>query len=209
MSLIKLLARLAGGLLLVFLLVELGFAAGLRRAAMRWGATDEEARMSLPGDSLIPPTSVVSTRAITIHAPVAQVWPWIAQLGQERGGFYSYTWLENIFGAGMHNADQLLPAERQLKLGDRVSYFQDGPPGAHATVSLLEPGRYLSMGGWTFYLQPIDAVTTRLIVRYPSYPIEGSWINVVTYYGMFEQIHFIMETGMMMGIKQRAEGRLP
>jgi hypothetical protein len=66
---------------------------------LRWGATDEEIGRSWPGDELSPDPVSEATRAITIHAPVEAVWPWLVQIGQDRGGFYSYTWLENLFGA--------------------------------------------------------------------------------------------------------------
>jgi hypothetical protein len=89
----------------------------LRPWHMRWGATASEITMSLPGDAYILPQTIVSTRAITIRAPVAAVWPWIVQLGQGRGGFYSYEWLENLFAAGMHNADQITPELQRVSTG--------------------------------------------------------------------------------------------
>src|SRR4051812_23088582 len=63
---------------------------------LRWGATDEEAGEPLPGDDLRSDANVVATHAITIDAPAADVWPWLVQIGRGRGGFYSYTWLENL-----------------------------------------------------------------------------------------------------------------
>jgi hypothetical protein len=77
---------------------------------LRWGATAAEVARRLPGDELIPHPASVSTRAITIQAPVERVWPWVLQTGQERGGLYSYQWLENLFGSDIHNADRIMPA---------------------------------------------------------------------------------------------------
>lgn len=77
---------------LVGLLAVLAANAGAFRLWVRpwylhWGATLEESRQSLPGDEIIPDARSQQTRAITIHAPREQVWPWLAQLGQDRGGF--------------------------------------------------------------------------------------------------------------------------
>ena len=173
----------------------------VRPSFLHWGATDQEIGLSLPGDTEIPAGAIVSTRALTIHAPAAQIWPWIVQIGQGRGGFYSYAWLENLFAADMHNADRILPQFQNLKVGDRVSLQADGPA---SIVTQIEPGRALVMQGWTFYLQPIDEQTTRLIVRYPLVPGATPFEKFYKF-AIFEPAHFIMESGMMMGIKDRAE----
>jgi len=186
------------------LLLLVAYILVIRPWHLRWGATDAELATPLPGDSLLPEDSVVSTRALTIDAPVADVWPWLNQIGQERAGFYSYDWLENLFLARMHNADRIVPELQGLKVGDRVSYMGDGPEGTYANVDMIEPGRYFSMGGWTFFLQPIDEQTTRFIVRYPS-PELKTLGDRLYYYPIFEPAHFVMESGMMMGIKNRAE----
>jgi hypothetical protein len=87
---------------------------------MNWGATADEQRMTLPGDELLPDPSARFTRAITIHAPQSRVWPWIVQIGQDRAGFYSNTWLENLTGADIHNADAIHPEWQRRAVGDRV-----------------------------------------------------------------------------------------
>lgn len=74
-------------------------AAGLllaRRWQLRWGATAQELAEPLPGDELITGPDLAATRAPTVRAAADRVWPWIAQLGQARGGFYSYDFLENL-----------------------------------------------------------------------------------------------------------------
>ncbi|MCC6454829.1 MAG: hypothetical protein IT328_07805 [Caldilineaceae bacterium] len=178
------------------------YASLLRPWHMQWGATDAEVSMPLPGDPYIPEKAVVSTRAITIQAPRAVVWAWLVQLGQGRGGFYSYEWLENLFAADMHNADSIVPELQQIKVGDHVSFQRNGP---FAVVALVDPERALVLeGGWTCVLEPVNDSTTRLIVRYASFEVNG-FLSELFYYPIFEPAHFVMENGMMLGIKARAE----
>ena len=86
----------------------------------RWGATDGEVVGPLPGDDLVAEPAVQTTRAISIAAPAAAVWPWIVQLGADRGGFYSYDWLENLFGLGIHSADRIVEDWQTRRVGDLV-----------------------------------------------------------------------------------------
>jgi hypothetical protein len=151
---------------------------------------------------LISSNRVVSTRAININAPKEKVWPWVAQTGQNRGGFNSYYWLENLFAAKMVNADSVVPQWQNPQPGDTVYY---GEGEGYELISMVKPNEYYSLGGWTLYLDSVDAHNTRLIVRYPSMEIRQSLLMQSYYYGLFEPLHFIMESGMMMGIKQRAE----
>ena len=82
---------------------------------LRWGATDAEVARALPGDELVPDAKISSTHAITIRAAPAEVWPWLVQLGQGRGGFYSYDWIEDAMGLEIHSADRILPEYQELK----------------------------------------------------------------------------------------------
>jgi hypothetical protein len=193
-------AILFGSIMLISLVAI--YAALLRPWHMQWGATDAEVRMALPGDPYIPEKAVVSTRAITIHAPRSVVWAWLVQLGQGRGGFYSYEWLENLFAADMHNADRILPELQQVEVGDHVSFQRNGP---FAKIARVDPERALVLeGGWTCVLEPVNDSTTRLIVRYASFEVDG-FFSKLFYYPIFEPAHFVMEQGMMLGIKARAE----
>jgi len=176
----------------------------IRPLNMNWGASSSEMQMRLPGDDLISANSVVSTRAINISASKENVWPWIAQTGQNRGGFNSYYWLENLFGARMRNVKSIHPKWQNPEAGDTVYY---GKNEGYAIVSLTKRNEYYSLKGWTFFLRPLDSGNTRLIVRYPSMEIKQSKFSACFYYGLFEPLHFVMESGMMMGIKQRAEIR--
>ena len=83
--------------------VYLGVSAAGRRWYRTWGATAVEAREPLAGDSLIAAAAMQTTRAITIAAAREQVWPWLLQMGQGRGGLYTYEWIENLLGAKIHN----------------------------------------------------------------------------------------------------------
>ena len=85
-----------------------------RRWFLTWGTVPSEQSAVLPGDELLVAPAMTTTRAITIDAPPEAVWPWLAQMGQGRGGFYSYDWLENVFGLGIHNADRIEPDWQEL-----------------------------------------------------------------------------------------------
>jgi hypothetical protein len=174
---------------------------------LRWGATDAEVAMAMPGDALITPNAVTSTRAVTIHAPAATVWAWLVQTGQNRGGdWHSYAWLENLFAADMVEGDTLEPRLQKLRVGDQ--FFMHAAATVNPTLAVevigLEPGRALWLrGGWSFVLLPLDQQSTRLIVRYPMRPEELG--HPIFSFGVFEPAHFVMESGMLLGIKRRAE----
>ena len=188
--------------IIFYLLIAVVYWFLIHPAYMNWGATSAEIRMKLPGDELISSNRIVSTRGIDIHAKKENIWPWFAQTGQNRGGFNSYYWLENLFGAKMANANIINPEWQNPLPGDTVYY---GKNEGYALVALVKKNEYYSLSGWTFYLHTIDTANTRLIVRYPSMEVRQSNLTKLYYYGLFEPLHFIMETGMMMGIKQKAE----
>jgi hypothetical protein len=190
----------------------------LRPWFLRWGATDDELMRMWPGDELCPDSASVTTRGVTIHAPVDEVWPWLVQIGQDRGGFYSYSWLENLFGARIHNADHLLPVPAR-KVGDTVWMAPPERYGGRGCmkVAKVDPGRALVLvspadfdavqehglaaeGTWAFILSPVDKDITRLVVRSRSGPKAGPGRFLV-----FDPIHFVMERKMMLGIRDRAE----
>ena len=175
----------------------------------KWGATDAEIKMTLPGDEFVPNPVLESTRAITIQAPASAVWPWLVQMGQGRGGLYTYQRLENLVGCDMHNADQIIPEYQEIKVGDKVRLVPEGSD-LYFTVSAIEPGRAIVLGGddppttWVFNLEPIDSNTTRLIVRWRQgyEPTPG---NVLMWRLFTDPITFVMERKMLQGIKVRVE----
>ena len=174
------------------------YAAAGRSRMLSWGATAEESRAPLPGDELVPDPGSQSTRAVTIEAPVEEVWPWLAQVGQDRGGFYSYEWLENLAGCRMHNADELHPEWQRRAVGETVLlHHLHGLP-----VSLFEPQRVLGLAGWgSFVLEPAGDGRCRLIARGRTPRGLAALFGVV----LMEIPHFVMERKMLLGVKTRAE----
>jgi hypothetical protein len=176
----------------------------------RWGSSDADLRAALPGDSLVPHPHYTIQHAVTIRAAPDDVWPWLVQLGQDRGGFYSYDWLERAFGDRIRNADRVHPEWQTLREGDLVRATQPdylggrfGPDIGWRVVG-LEPGRAIALGGWgAFVLQPANGAT-RLIVRTRG---AGSPNVALAPFGLlvFEPAHFIMERRMLLGIKERVE----
>jgi len=175
----------------------------IRRPILTWGATSEEARSRLPGDDLLEEADGVSTRAITINAPVAAVWPWVAQMGPSpRGGAYTYDWIENLVGLDMHSVDRLLPEFQHPQVGDTIAL---GPN--RMRIERVEPERVLAWRSedgnwvWTFVLAESGG-TTRLISRNRfRLPTLAARLGMLP----MEPGSLIMERRMLRGIKERAE----
>jgi hypothetical protein len=182
------------------------YVCGIRPWHLRWGATDEEVNEPFIGDELLSQPKLKATHAITINAPAADVWPWLVQMGQNRGGFYSYTWLENLVGCDMHNANEIAPEWQDLKVGDKVWLHPKAPP---VEVAAMEPGRAIVLKPWgAFVLQPIDEKMTRLIIRSQGDyepDLKNAVLNFLLWRVFYEPAHFIMERKMLLGIKARAE----
>ena len=119
------------------------FLIGIRPVYLGWGATDQERAEPLPGDDMIANVALTATRAITICAPVDQVWPWIAQLGQGRGGFYSYDFLENLVGCDIHSADHIVPEWQHVEAGHKVRLA----PEVGLVVAYVERARSFVLRG--------------------------------------------------------------
>ena len=183
----------------------------IRHWMATWGATDAELALSLPGDELVPDPQSIVTHAIAIDAPPSAVWPWLLQLGQERGGFYSYQRLENMIGCEIHNVYQIDPDLQITEVGERVSVgATDNYP--HYTVNAIEPGRALVLLGedddlrttWQYVLESAGTGQTRLLIRslFARSPGFGPWL---VYGVLMPPAHFIMEQKMMRTIKHLAE----
>ena len=172
-----------------------------------WGISDTETTMSLPGDDVKPSWVITSTRGITIHAPASEVWKWVVQLGQERAGFYSNDWLENLVLSNIHNADEIRLEWQNHQEGDHVLgaggviYKQN----QYWTVPLYEDGKVIYLWG-AIVVQPVDANTSRLYTR--SYNPPATWIASTISAFSYDWMHFVMERGMLLGVKARAEGTL-
>jgi hypothetical protein len=186
-----------------------------------WGATAEEVARSLPGDELVTAPLMGYTRAITICAHAATIWPWLVQIGQGRGGLYSYEGLENLAGCRIRNVGRILPEFQDLKVGDLIRLGPEGYPCFR--VWALEPERALTLlaadpktgqavdrmpkpkgfsaATWQFFLDECADGTTRLITRQRlaySHDLALMWRLV-------EPVDFVMGRKMLLGIKDRAE----
>ena len=207
----RFLARTSEGFALL-LVVYVALAAFLWPWHRTWGTTDRDWTMTLPGDPQPRNRSTELMHAISIDAPDWVVWAWLVQVGQDRAGFYSYDGLERLFGAGIHNANEIRPEWQLRRAGDRVPATGPGylgglfgeQPGWQ--VAEVIPCRALVLDGWgSFVVVPEGPDRSRLIVRSrmggPDAPVAASALSFVA----FELPHFIMERGMLRGIKQRAE----
>ena len=185
-----------------------GVLAAARPWHRRWGAIDDEIAQSLPGDALSDGPALAN-HAITIDAPVEKVWPWLVQIGQDRAGFYSYSWLENLFRADIHNADEIVPEWQTIEEGGHVrlaskDVYGDGPL---LRVSHVRPGRSFVLEGWgEFVLRPVDKHSTRLLIR--THRSKQSPLMKALSFFLIEPAHFVMERRMLLGIKERAEASL-
>jgi hypothetical protein len=153
------------------------------------------------GDTILtstPNPGSQSTRAVTVIAPVKAVWPWLAQVGRDRAGFYSYEWLENLAGCRMRNAEHVHAEWEQRAIGDTVYlHHAYGLP-----VARFERDRVLALKGWgVFVVEPLDGERTRLLARGRTARGPAVVLNVL----LIELPHFVMERKMLLGIKRRAE----
>ena len=184
----------------------LAYRRALRARVLRWGATREEAAGRLPGDDLLEDADVVSTRAITIDAPPAAVWPWLVQMGSGRAGAYTYDWIENLFGLEMHSSREIRPEWQHLAVGDVIP-GKASLPGMR--VELLDRERALvtrSEDGtwvWSFVLEAAGS-GTRLVSR-NRIAMRGASLGDRIGMAVMEPGSLVMERKMLLGIKQRAE----
>ncbi len=174
----------------------------------RYGAMDEEINASYPGDELVPDPRITYTRAVSIAATPEEIYPWIAQLGADKGGMYSYTWLEALIQCPQTNADRIHEEWQGLEVGDKVLMCPDENMPPAYLVAMIEENQTIVLGHkekddwvevWQFNLVSQDDGTTRLVIRSRS-AAEG-W-----FWDAIRPGEFIMMRRMMLGIKERAEG---
>jgi hypothetical protein len=195
----------AGGLVLI----------GSRRVLLNWGATKHECNASLPGDDLVPEPAATTTRALMIDAPAEQVWRWLVQIGQDRGGMYSYDRLENLIGLRIHSTEWIHPEWQQLAVGDHVQLVRRGwfgmTEGYALTVRCVEPGRALVLHDpawpavWSFHLRPVTGHSCRLVTRGRAPRPRGARA-VIEY--LLAPVQFVMTRRMLLEIRRRAESTL-
>ena len=192
----------------------------LRRRLLTWGATAAEVSSPVQGDDLLPHADLVATRAISIAAPADEVWPWLAQMGQGRGGLYSYDWLENLVGCQMSSASQVVDQWQHPVEGDDFRLH----PDVALQVAVVDPPQALVVRGaasatgrdapagpamsydftWAFVLRPEDDGHVRLVVR-ERYRYLSTWARPLV--EAVSIASFVMTERMLRGIRDRAEGR--
>lgn len=219
----KFLLRTALALAAFLFVAGIAYHFGLRNWCLHWGATGTEVRSTLPGDELLWVYAGDATHAITIHAPPEKVWPWLMQIGQDRSGFYSYAFLENLYGAEMPKVERLVPEWGPRVTGETVWFAPPRRFGGKGRMiaAIVEPEKTFAMvmandwqrllaGGhaqdalWSFNLVPLDNGRTRLIARLrggtpPTF--SARWIGRL----FWEPAHFVMEQRMLRTIRDLAE----
>jgi hypothetical protein len=205
MSTLTQIKRLFGGLGAVLLVLVLGYLL-IRPFHLRWGASDADVTRTMPGD--MQAVDATWTRVIDIAATPEQIWPWVAQWGQGRGGWYSYDWLENLLGFQIHTADRVLPEYQHPTIGDSICLM----PGFCGQVFIVEPGRFLGWQiappngavAWTFIIgiYPQDSGQTRVIIRESI--AEGALPAAAL--AALEPADEVMEIKALYTLKDRAEG---
>ena len=192
----------------------------------RWHATRAERRRPLPGDELTEGVADSDTHGVTIGAPPESVWPWLVQMGCDRGGWYSWDRLDN---AGRRSTDQILPELQNTAVGD-VLPSRPGHREAFVVLELASP-RYLVLGAyfrypelsqlgwneppparftratWVFVLEPLEGSRTRLLVR--ARGVNRPWWLNLLLAAVFGPAHVIMQRKQLLNLQARAEGSVP
>jgi hypothetical protein len=192
-----------------------------RQRLRRWGATDAEVRRTLPGDELLAHTVYETTHAIAIDAPPAKVWLWLVQMGQGRGGFYSYDWVENLAGLDIHSVDRVIPEYQQLAEGDIVRLA----PNTGLVAAVVQPPRALVLRAvadletkrpplrsdpgyfdwsWAFVVEAAGEQGSRLLIRVRADTEQRFPFSLVGPL-VWEPLHFLMERKMLREIRTRVE----
>jgi len=185
------------------------FAPHRRAARSHWGLTAAEASRPFPGDDLVPDPTWGWTHAVRIDAPASAAWPWVAQIGADRAGFYSYQWLENLFGSELTNAERVHP-EWEVRAGDDFMLHAKLPP---LRIASVEPGRsFVAFAdepgvavSWLFLVEPLDDGHCRFVSRYRCRC--GKDLKTRLEFGpwLAEPLGFAMDRRMLLGVRERAE----
>ncbi len=171
----------------------------------RWGATDEEVALAMPGDEAIERPTFNVTRAITMKAHPEEIWPWIVQIGFGRAGFYSYDLLDNL---GKPSAERIIPELQHIEVGMWIPMSRKVSEETAFRVRAFEPGRWMlwekAASTWAWKLLPIDEEHTRLLIRLRC---RYRWTRptIVTDLILMEIGDFPMMRKLMLGIKRRVE----
>ena len=184
----------------------------IRPSQLRWGATTDEMKRSMPGDDLVANPNFVATRAITIRGRPEDIWPWIAQMGFDRAGYYGYDLIENIGSkTGIRSAKSIVPDLQHPKTGDVLPISKV----AHLTFGQIEPNQFLIWqseavphdGAFTWALYPVDESHTRLVSRIRlRYHFASSALMLDLF---TEFADHVAVPKILAGVRDRVEGRVP
>jgi hypothetical protein len=180
----------------------------IRRWMSRWGTTPSDLARVMAGDGLLVDPTYSGTMAVIVNAPPEHIWPWLVQIGYQRGGLYSYDWLDRLFGyLDRPSATRVLQEFQHLAVGDVIPLGR----GPSWPVAAIEPNRALvldmrNLGGfdwvWQFGLYAVGERRTRLVSRSRVHT-QSAWARLATY--AIEPAGFLMTRRMLLGLKQRAE----
>ncbi len=190
----------------------------LRSMRSHRGLDPRAARLWYPGDDRVPNPHWSWTHAIEIDAPPDEVWPWVAQIGGDRAGFYSYQWLENLIGCDVHNADDV-HADWEVRAGDGLELHPDVPP---LHVTSVAPGRWFVAvverdeqavatgkpwieASWLFLVEPLPGGRSRFISRYRAASSRDLATRLQFGPAIVEPIGSEMDRKMLDGLKRRVE----
>ena len=180
----------------------------IRRWMSHWGATPSDLTRVMAGDALLVNPMYSGTMAVIVDAAPEHIWPWLVQIGYQRGGLYSYDWLDRLFDfLDRSSATRILPEFQNLAVGDTIPLGQ----GPGWPVAVLEPNRALvldmrNQGAfdwvWQFGLYTVDRNRTQLVSR-SCVRTRSAWAKLATH--VIEPAGFLMTRRMLLGLKQRAE----
>lgn len=187
------------------LLLGVAFFTVYRPWHSRWGATDEDIALEMPGDHLIQRPTFNVTRAITVKARPEEIWPWIVQIGFKRAGFYSYDLLDNL---GRPSAERIIPELQNIEVGTWIPMSGKVSEETAFRVKAFEHNRWMlwekAASTWAWKLHAVDEKTTRLIIRLRC---RYRWTKptILTDLLLMEIADFPMMRKSMLGIRERAE----
>lgn len=177
----------------------------VRPRQMRWGSTDEEVEREMPGDHIISDPTFNATRAVTINTNPGEIWPWIAQMGYKRAGFYNYNWINN---AGSSSSKTLISEYRNIKVGDYIPISSKGK--GYRIEEMKEPEYMVWLTTdapapvtWTWGLYPVDESKTRLVTRIR---FRHPWNSPAIFKSLLSDFgDIVLMRKTLLGIKKRAE----